>query len=148
MKKHLLNIALILAFQFGAGQLYTNADSAFLRACIEKKPVFLIFSGSDWCPGCIRFEKKILDDSSFLAFAKENLVVLRADFPQRKKLPKDTLLQNEHLAELYNPKGQFPSLVIISPDKAFAVRVDYENQTPAEMISTLRQNLSTQHADE
>ena len=29
------------------------------------EPVLLVFSGSDWCSNCIRFNKEVLSDSTF-----------------------------------------------------------------------------------
>lgn len=80
------------------------------------RPVLLVFAGSDWCQPCIRFEKQVLSDSTFLAYAALHLKVVKADFPQRKKLPADQRRANEQLAERYNPEGKFPHLVLLRPD--------------------------------
>ena len=54
------------------------------KAFQEQKKLLLVFSGSDWCIPCIRLEKEVWQDS-VLAYAKEKLVLYRADFPKRKK---------------------------------------------------------------
>ncbi len=105
------------------------------------KNKFIVFSGSDWCKGCIQFRKKVLSDSSFESFAKENLEVVVADFPQRAKLAKEVVAQNEALAEKYNPKGVFPNLVLISDDGSQFETVTYSNQTPQEFVSELKNRL-------
>ena len=59
----------------------------------EKSPSqlkLLIFSGSDWCLPCIRFERKVLQDTAFIAFGDKYLLIEKADFPQHKKLSKRT----------------------------------------------------------
>ena len=56
------------------------------KAFKEHKKLLLVFSGSDWCIPCIRLEKEVWQDSIFLAYAKENLVLYRADFPKRKRI--------------------------------------------------------------
>ena len=106
-----------------------------------EKTRFIIFSGSDWCKGCIQFRKKVLNDPSFASFAKENLELVIADFPQRAKLPRDVVRQNEALAEKYNPKGIFPNLVLLSPDSAHVEVIQYSNQTPQEFIQELKEHL-------
>ena len=107
----------------------------------NNKTKFIIFSGSDWCKGCIQFKKKVLDDPSFEAFAKENLDVVVADFPQRIKLPKDVIRQNEVLADKYNPKGVFPNLVLLSQDGSRFDVIEYSNQSPEEFVKEIKNHL-------
>ncbi|MCF0059482.1 thioredoxin family protein [Dyadobacter sp. CY356] len=107
----------------------------------SEKTKFIVFSGSDWCKGCIQFKKKVLSDPAFETFAKENLDIVVADFPQRTKLPKDVVEQNEALAEKYNPKGVFPNLVLISSDGSQSEIIEYANQTPQEFVSELKNHL-------
>ena len=107
----------------------------------NNKTKFIIFSGSDWCKGCIQFKKKVLDDPSFEAFAKENLDVIVADFPQRIKLSKNIVQQNEALAEKYNPKGVFPNLVLLSPDGSRFDVIEYSNQSPQEFVKEIKNHL-------
>ena len=89
------------------------------KAALEEKKLLLVFSGSDWCVPCIRLEKEVWQDAVFLAYAKENLVLYRADFPKRKKNQLPQILKEKHdnLAAQYNPKGYFPWVVVFSPDK-------------------------------
>lgn len=141
MKKILIGLLFMFAVATCLPQFYENADSAYLHAFLEKKPIFLIFSGSDWCPNCIRFEKNILVNTSFQTFAKENLIVLRADFPQKRKLQKVTIHQNEHLAELYNPNGEFPTIIILTPEKSIAGSIEYRNQSPDEIVNILKETI-------
>ena len=68
-------------------QVGSDPEKAFQEAGQSGKKVLVIFSGSDWCLPCIRLEKNILTDSSFLQFARERLVMVEAGFPQRKKIP-------------------------------------------------------------
>jgi len=105
------------------------------------KNKFIVFSGSDWCKGCIQFRKKVMNDPSFESFAKENLEVVVADFPQRAKLAKEVVEQNEALAEKYNPKGVFPNLVLISGDGSEFEIITYTNQTPQEFVKELKNRL-------
>lgn len=83
----------------------------------DTRPVLLVFSGSDWCQPCIRFEKQVLNDSMFMNYAAQHLEVVKADFPQRKKLSPDQRRENEQLAEQYNPEGKFPHVVLLLPDR-------------------------------
>lgn len=89
------------------------------KAVLEEKKLILVFSGSDWCIPCIRLEKEVWQDPVFLAYAKENLVLYRADFPKRKKnqLPQALKEKHDNLAAQYNPKGYFPWVIVFGEDK-------------------------------
>ena len=118
-------------------QQFKNANEAFSYSLQKHKALFLIFSGSDWCQPCMRFNKTILSDSSFIRFALEKLVILTADFPQRKKLPEEEVARNEELASRYNPKGDFPRLVLLNPDQSLIGIVEYNNQSPGVFIEQI-----------
>jgi thiamine biosynthesis lipoprotein len=132
---------LIAPGQIRAQRIMQDPGNAFLMARQSGKKVLLVFSGSDWCVPCIRFEKKVLSDSSFRQFAGERLVVLEADFPQRKKVPASLQTQYEALAEQFNPAGNFPQIVLLGPDKKFLAILSYTDQSPTDFIRELRGSL-------
>jgi len=118
-----------------------NQQEISTRNLPVAKTKFIVFSGSDWCKGCIQFKKKVLSDPSFESFAKDNLDIVVADFPQRAKLAKEVVEQNEALAEKYNPRGVFPNLVLISADGSHTETITYINQTPQEFLNELKSRL-------
>ena len=115
-------------------QIYEQEDLAFQKAKTENKPVFLIFSGSDWCMPCIKFEKEVLNNPDFQKFSKSNLVILKADFPQRKEQAKELVKQNDALAEKYNPQGYFPHLLLLDSKGKALTTFNYINQPAGEFI--------------
>jgi len=123
-------------------QIQDDAEEAFRISSETHKPVLLIFAGSDWCAACMRFDRNILSENSFKDFANKNLVLLKAEFPQRKKLPAFLREQNDALAEQYNPKGIFPYLLLLRSEKSEVSLVSYSNQSPVEFISELKSLLS------
>lgn len=123
-------------------QVFENAEAAFASASTTNKKVLLVFSGSDWCAPCVQLENKILSTNVFLDFANGNLVILKADFPQRKKLSKEVKAQNDALAERYNPAGAFPEIVILRSDKSVVKKLLYSNQSTEEFISEIASHLS------
>jgi thiamine biosynthesis lipoprotein len=143
MKNYKLGILAIFLAQsiLCSAQIEHDAQEAFRVAGETHKPVLLVFAGSDWCAPCIRFEKRVLTENSFLEFAKDNLVVLKADFPQRKKLPPGEQEQNDTLAEQYNPKGIFPKIVLVRVDKTVVSTLTYNNETSGEFIAQLKDSL-------
>lgn len=122
-------------------QIIQNPNKAFDLAKQTGKKVMLVFSGSDWCIPCIQFNKTILSDSTFLRFAGDNLVLLEADFPQRKKIAAPLRSQYDSLAAVFNPEGAFPHVVLLSPEKKLMTAVPVRQQSPADFISTLKQLL-------
>jgi len=142
MKKAIVVLFIfITSFHFVKAQQAINVDSAFAFAQQKNKMVLLIFSGSDWCKQCMRFEKKILSDSAFDQFADDNLVVVQADFPQSKKLPPQTAEQNEKLAEKYNHSGSFPLIVLLRPDQKVVAYLDYSNEDSDDFIKMINRYL-------
>jgi thiol-disulfide isomerase/thioredoxin len=121
-----------------------TATVSLLSTTDTKRPVLLIFSGSDWCAPCIRFERTILSEPTFQSYADENLTIVKADFPQRKKISDDQKKQNEALADQYNPKGLFPHIVLLNADHSVMATLTYSSQTPDQFISKIRSYVESQ----
>src|SRR5476649_2907169 len=85
------------------------------QAAQEHKLILINFSGSDWCGPCIRLRKEILESSTFESYASDHLVLVRADFPRKKKNQLDAtqVKRNEALADKYNPDGKFPFTLLL-----------------------------------
>jgi thiol-disulfide isomerase/thioredoxin len=135
----LLALAFFTYIRFAPAQeVLHDPNIAFAAATRTGKDILLIFSGSDWCIPCIRIEKKILSDSSFQKFAGERLVILVADFPQRKRVPDSLRIQYEALAEQFDPSGQFPQIILLDSGRKRVADVAYTDQPPGDFIRDLR----------
>jgi len=135
---NVLSVGLLLSLSLSSwAQELHDPQKAFQVSTDTRRPVLLIFSGSDWCAPCIRFEKSILSGETFQAYAKEHLVILKADFPQRKKLPKEQVAQNQTLAEKYNPQGLFPHMVLLPSADASPLTLQFNDQTTDEFIAEI-----------
>lgn len=144
IKLRIFFLSLFLPFASSA-----QTENASLLSAVEtNRPVLLIFSGSDWCAPCIHFEKRILSQTAFQSFADDNLTVIKADFPQRKKISNEQKKQNESLADKYNPKGLFPHLVLLNTDGSVMATLSYSHQTPAAFIAEIESYIrpATKHA--
>lgn len=129
-------LSLLLASASQA-QVLTEPAAAFAQAQATGRPVLLIFSGSDWCAPCIHLRRDVLADTTFLRYAGQHVVLLEADFPQRKKLPPPLVAAYEQLAEAYNREGTFPKLVLLTADKKVRATLSTLRQTPATMVAQL-----------
>lgn len=104
----------------------TDYDQAIKVAAEKKLPVLVDFTGSDWCGWCIRLDKEVFSQDAFVAYAKVNLVLLKLDFPNRKKLPKTEAAKNQALAEKYGVQG-FPTIVLLGADGKEKARTGYKS---------------------
>jgi len=92
-----------------------NLTAAVGKAKAEKKPILVLFTGSDWCPPCQKLEKTILLQPAFKDFAKKHLVLLFLDFPHDTKLDDGVKQQNESLAKKFSVEA-YPTILILSAD--------------------------------
>ena len=117
-----------------------NFNQAETEAKNAHKLILINFSGSDWCGPCIRLRKEILESAEFSDYAKEKLVLVRADFPRQKKnqLPKEQVKLNEALAEKYNMDGKFPFTLLVDENGKVLKSWDgLPNESPAEFVKEL-----------
>ncbi len=96
-----------------------NLDLANDKAKNDKKHILLYFSGSDWCRPCIQLKEKVFTSKNFNQFAEKNLILVQLDFPAQKKnqLADAQRAHNAKMAEIHNPKGVFPLVVIINSEE-------------------------------
>lgn len=110
------------------------------RISVEKNlPIMLVFSGSDWCKPCIMLRTEILDSEEFIAFAREHLVLINADFPRQKKFrpSPEQMAKNEALAKKFNKTGQFPYVVLMKSDETILGTEGYHQVSPKEYIKLI-----------
>jgi len=88
-----------------------------------------VFEGSDWCHNCIRLDQKVLSTTDFMEFAQnESILVMHIDFPQKKKLDEQTTAHNAMVAEKYNFKGIFPTLILVHNESGRQTELSYANE--------------------
>lgn len=128
-------------------QVFTNPPEAFEAMQTQDRPLLLVFQGSDWCIPCINLEHKVLSQPDFLSFVKDNLVMLKADFPQQKRLQASLEKQYEALAEQYDPEGSFPKMLLLDRNKKVLHIFSTHYTTPAQLMPDLEQALKKYHAE-
>ena len=127
--------------RLSAQEWRTDWDTAKVETEQANKKLILVFSGSDWCIPCIKLEKEIWENSSFIQYAEQHYVLFRADFPKRKKnkLPETIQQLNDRLASEYNPKGYFPLVVVLDTQGKVKGQLGYEKLTPEAYIALIEQ---------
>ena len=105
--KILLIIALVFSFNSFAQEWSTNFEESKRIATEKNQKIILVFQGSDWCAPCIKLDREVWSTDEFKAYANKKYVMLKADFPRKKKnaLSKSQQDINNNLAEKYNKNG-------------------------------------------
>ena len=94
-------------------------SAAEKKAAAEKKPMFVLFTGSDWCTFCMQLDKKVLGKSAFRNYAKEKLILVYVDFP-RRKLAAEQTAANRALAGKFKVSGYPTAILLDSAGKEVA----------------------------
>lgn len=119
MKKLISILLLFLTINVFAqeGELdwHTDFDKAIELSIESKKPIYLFFTGSDWCGWCIRLQKEVFFKPDFVKWAKENLILVELDFPRRKKLDESLKQQNDNLRQMFAVRG-YPTGWFVVPE--------------------------------
>ena len=139
MKYSALLILLIFLYtSLPASAQLINFKEAQTLAQDQNKNILMVFSGSDWCKPCMQFKNDILESEKFAEYQINNLVHLELDFPYRKKnqLNVEQTKHNEELAEKYNSKGEFPTILITSSEGEVITKLQYAKGMKAEDFIT------------
>ena len=124
------------------GEWGTDWEAAKAQAKKENKPIFINFTGTDWCGWCIRLEKEVFSKKEFKDYAKDNLVLMEVEFPRKKKLPDDVKAQNKKLDKEYKIEG-YPTLYLLDADgKKLSGDVGYRKGGPEAYVKHLKELLA------
>ncbi len=132
-----------LLFVFGSAMIgqewLSDINKAQILSVEQNKNIVLVFQGSDWCAPCMKLEKKIWNSDAFKDYSKEHFILLKADFPKRKKnrLDKEQQEQNNKLAERYNKNGYFPLVLVLNSEGSVLGSTGYNKMKPQEYIDLL-----------
>ena len=117
---------------------YENFEEAKTVVQDSGKTMLINFSGSDWCRWCIKLKDEVFDKESFNKFAKENLVLMIADFPRRKKLAREIEIQNQQLASKLGVRG-FPTIVLLNSELEVLAMTGYQEGGANNYVKHLKQ---------
>lgn len=130
----------LFALPLSAQLWQPDFETAQTVAAIKEQNIVLVFSGSDWCAPCIKLERDIWEQEEFASAVGEDFVFYKADFPRRKanKLTKEVSQRNASLAELYNTRGSFPLVVVLSPEGDLLGQTGYKKVSPTAYADILK----------
>lgn len=119
MKKLAITLLLVLgSFTIQAQELtwHTDMNKAIEASKKSKKPLFLFFTGSDWCGWCIRLQKEVFKTPEFEKWAKENVVLVELDFPRKNMQTPEIQKQNMELQQTFAVQG-YPTVWFVNGSK-------------------------------
>ena len=102
---------------------HTDMSKAADISIKENKPMFLFFTGSDWCGWCIRLQKEVFKTPEFIKWAKENVVLVELDFPRKNEQTDAVKMQNAQLQQQLQVRG-YPTVWFVSAAKTAEAKVN------------------------
>jgi thioredoxin-related protein len=115
----------------------TDFHRAQEEAKAGHKLLLINFTGSDWCGWCKRLDAEVFSKQEFADYAKQNLVLMTADFPRAKPLSSDVRQQNATLAQKFGIEG-FPTIVLLNGDGKVVGALGYTPGGPSAFIEELK----------
>jgi thiol-disulfide isomerase/thioredoxin len=99
-------------------------------------PTLVLFTGTTWCPYCIKLEKQVFAEKAFKEMANKKLVLLMLDFPSGGGGTKEM----REMAEAYGVKG-YPAYFLVDSAGKQLARGGYNNDiSPASFEAWVDQN--------
>ncbi len=116
-------------------------EQAKKEAAAFKQPIFAFFTGSDWCPWCMKLRSEVIDTKAFEKFAADNLILFEADFPHDKKVSSGVKKQNAELKAKYGVRG-FPTVVLVDAEGKELGTTGYEEGGGEAYVKSLKEMLA------
>jgi len=116
-----------------------DIDQAKELANNESRVILLFFQIPDRKTSHYDVEKNVFNTDEFISCAGKNLVMLRVNFPLKKKnaLSEERQKRNNLLADRYNPQGIFPYAVILDKEGVVLGETLYLQTSANEFIKRL-----------
>jgi len=115
----------------------TDFAEAQKQSTEKNLPILINFSGSDWCGWCIKLDNEVFSKDEFKAYAKDNLILFLADFPNQKEQPNDVKAQNEALSKTYKVTG-FPTILLLDSKGDVIAKTGYQRGGPTAYVEHLK----------
>lgn len=128
----------ISAGAFASEGWLTDFEKAKATAKEQNKHILIDFSGSDWCGWCVKLDKEVFQQQAFKDYAKEDLVLMLADYPSDKsKQSAEVIKQNEKLSKEFSVRG-FPTVFVLAPDGSIVGKTGYQAGGPEAYIAHIK----------
>ena len=113
----------------------TDLSAALSQARSEHRLVLMDFTGSDWCPWCMKLDRDVFATSQFADYANNNLELVRVDFPHNTPQSEDLRQANAALANRFNVNGYPTCILLDSSGKELGRQTGYAEGGPDAFIA-------------
>jgi len=103
---------------------HTDVTKASSLSIESGKPLFLFFTGSDWCGWCKRLVKEVFITKEFNSWANKNVILLEIDFPRRTPISDNLKKQNRSLGQAFGVRGYPTGWFVIPQAKDGKISLD------------------------
>ena len=103
----------------------------------QHKTILMNFTGSDWCPWCIKLEHEIFETAEFKQYAAKSLILLKLDFPQSLAQSDELKKQNQRLQEQYKIEG-YPTVIVLNSEGKQIGQLGYMEGGPGPFLAALK----------
>ena len=119
---------------------FTNLEEAQEIAKEKNIPIFIHFTGSDWCGWCWKLEEEVYSKPAFQDYVAENMVMVTIDFPRDIKQSEEVVAYNRALATRFNIKG-FPTVQLLNSNGSAIAQTGFQYGGPEKYVEHLKELL-------
>lgn len=101
----------------------TDFDRAKAQAAEQKKRLLVLFTGTDWCPPCQRFQAEVAGNEDFLRIFSPAFVFVKVDWLRNRPQPAEEAARVNALRREYGI-ASYPTLLVLAADGTKLMRVD------------------------
>ena len=95
-------------------QVLSGLNATLAQAKQENKIVYLLFTGSDWCPSSINLNNKVLQSAQWQQRVGDHVLMHICDFPVQKNISPQDQAENNRLAKSFNVNS-YPTQILLDP---------------------------------
>lgn len=117
---------------------FTNLEDAKAEAQIWKCPIFIDFTGSDWCGWCIALEDEVFSQPEFIDYTNNNLNLVKLDIPSKIKQIEATKKYNTKVATKYGIRA-FSTIVLLNMAGNYLARTGYQYGGVVEYVKLIQE---------
>ena len=111
----------------------TDYDAALKRAQTSGRPMFVLFTGSDWCGWCIKLEGEVFSKDEFIKEATNRWEMVMLDFPSKKPQSEELKKRNQELAKKYGVRG-YPTVLLVDKNETVIGEGGYHEGGPVKWL--------------
>lgn len=104
------------------------------------KPIAILFTGTGWCPACMKLEREVITHPQFAQTVGKKFVFLKAEFPDYS--------ESAVMASPYKPLidrygiSAFPTIIVINANGQQLYTINYRQGGPQAYAQEMLQKLS------